>query len=72
MLLLCFICLNECFSVSESMSVTDRQTDRQTEPLLEVLADLKKFQFVLWYFLVKVETQNKVRRVETFRLYFVK
>ena len=36
-LLLCFICLNECFSVSESMSITYRQT----EPMLEVLADLK-------------------------------
>ena len=25
------ICLNGCFSVSESMSITDRQTDRQTD-----------------------------------------
>ena len=30
-LLMCFICLNECYI----------HTDRQTEPLLEVLADLK-------------------------------
>ena len=29
-LLLCLICLNECFSVSKSMRVTDRQTDRHT------------------------------------------
>ena len=37
-LLLCLICLNECFSVSESMRL---QTYIHTEPLLEVLSDLK-------------------------------
>ena len=32
------ICLNGCFGVSESMSITDRQT----ELLLEVPSDLKR------------------------------
>ena len=41
------ICLNGCFSVSESMSVTYIQTDRQTELLLEVLSDLQSFVAVM-------------------------